>query len=84
MSSTTISSKGQITIPKHIREKLNLEKGDVLDFKLLPDGNISLIPQKKSYRDSYGILRRENQEPITVNEMDEGVGDFFKSKYRPE
>lgn len=42
MTTTTISSKGQIVIPKHIREKLNLKKGDRVEI-IECDGIINII-----------------------------------------
>jgi len=83
MAISTITSKGQVTIPKKIREQLNLKKGDQIDFKLLPDGDIRITPQKRSYNELYGILQRENQKPVSLHEMDEGVADYFIEKYRP-
>lgn len=83
MATSTITSKGQVTIPKKIRQQLNLKKGDQIDFQLLPDGEIRISPQKRSYHDLYGILNRENQKPVSVHEMDEGVAEYFLNKYRP-
>ncbi len=40
----TITSKGQITVPLPVREKLGLKPGHQLDFKLLPGGRVELSP----------------------------------------
>ena len=39
----TLTSKGQVTLPKPIRDKLGLKAGSKLDFELLPDGTVSYV-----------------------------------------
>ena len=41
--STAVTSKGQVTIPKPIRDRLGIERGDVVDFELEADGRVVLI-----------------------------------------
>ena len=48
---TTVTSKGQVTIPKHIRDALNLPAGTAIDFAVNRDGEVvlqktTLISQK--------------------------------------
>ncbi len=45
--STTITTKGQVTIPKAIREHLGLEAGDLVDFAFAEDGSVRVAPVKK-------------------------------------
>lgn len=40
-----ITGKGQVTMPKQVRDKLNLHAGDRLDFITEPDGTIRLVPR---------------------------------------
>ncbi len=46
MATATITSKGQTTIPKAIREHLKLKTGDRLDFVIGDDGRVTLAPRK--------------------------------------
>jgi antitoxin PrlF len=46
--STTITSKGQVTIPKHIRERLGLKAGSRLIFEVNRDGELVLRPKDES------------------------------------
>lgn len=84
MPSATITSKGQVTIPKQIRDRLNLKTGDTVNFELESDNRALLIPSKRKPSDIYGILHRDQQEKFTIDEMDSGVADYFKEKYRPK
>jgi AbrB family looped-hinge helix DNA binding protein len=45
--STTVTSKGQVTIPKPVRDRLNLKPGCKVDFELAPDGRVVLIKAGK-------------------------------------
>jgi antitoxin PrlF len=40
--STTVTSKGQVTIPKAVRDRLNLKPGSAVDFDLTPGGQVVL------------------------------------------
>ena len=55
---TVVSEKGQITIPKALRDRLGLGPGQVLDFR---EANGRLIGEKRAARDAvssvYGILQ---------------------------
>lgn len=44
--STTVTSKGQVTIPKHIRDALRLRPGSAVDFAVDDQGQVVLIPAK--------------------------------------
>jgi antitoxin PrlF len=41
--STTVTSKGQVTIPKPVRERLGIVPGNAVDFELMADGRIVLV-----------------------------------------
>ena len=45
MPTSTISSKGQVTIPKEVRETLRLEVGDRLAFEVREDGVVEIHPE---------------------------------------
>ncbi len=50
MSSSTLTSKGQITLPAEIRRKLGLKPGDRLYFDLQDDGLIRVDPRSYAVR----------------------------------
>lgn len=55
MYNATITSKGQTTIPKDVREGLNLQPQDKLQFTLLPDGTVIMRAKKRPLVDMVGI-----------------------------
>lgn len=84
MPTSTITTKGQVTIPKKIRESLGLQPGDVLNFSVESDDLITIRLEKGKTEKAYGILERKSQEVFSVEEMDSGVAEYFKKKYRSE
>lgn len=74
MTTATLTSKGQITVPKEIRDKLHLEQGDVLRFELLPSGELRVTSGKPG-PSVYGMLRKyAKAKALTVREIDEAIG----------
>lgn len=48
MPKVTITSKGQVTLPKNVREKLNLRSGDKISIELTDSGEAKIQPAKFS------------------------------------
>jgi AbrB family looped-hinge helix DNA binding protein len=73
MAEATITSKGQITVPKEIRKALNVQEGDVLDFVIDERGQVTVHTLRGDYRRLRGMLKRRGQKPMSVDEMNEGI-----------
>lgn len=73
MSTATLTSKGQVTIPKEVRERLNLATGDRVDFVIEADGSVRLRRLGRSIRDLAGILHRPGMKPVSVEAMHESL-----------
>ena len=71
MAESTVTSKGQITIPKAVRERLHLEPGDKVYFDVQSDGSVSLITRKYPVESLFGLLKAniKLKRPITIEEM---------------
>ena len=80
---TTLTSKGQITLPKEIRDRLGLDSGSILDFQLLPNNTITARVVKPDARRIRGLLKSPHAEPLTVEQMDEGVAKHLREKHPP-
>ena len=81
MSRTTLTSKGQITLPKDIRQKLELEAGDQIDFIIMPDGDVFLRPAKYDILKLEGSLQSKKRKPVTIEQMNVAVRERMK-KFR--
>jgi antitoxin PrlF len=73
MPSTTLTSKGQVTIPKAIRERLGLEEGDVLDFVVDEDGGIAVRPRGRPGGAGGALRDLAPRRPVSVDEMKRAV-----------
>jgi AbrB family looped-hinge helix DNA binding protein len=66
---TTLTSKGQTTIPREVREFLKLKSGDKLEFKLNPDGNtVTLKAANIDVLSLRGMLNRKGMKPYNPDE----------------
>jgi antitoxin PrlF len=72
MSAATLTSKGQITLPKAVRDRLELAPGDRVDFVLAPDGRFDLIPIKASVKSLKGCVPAPKK-PVTLEAMAKAV-----------
>jgi antitoxin PrlF len=72
MASSTITSKGQTTIPGAIRKHLKLKAGDRLDFIVERDGRVVLIPASVHVSELRGLLAPAPRR-LTIEQMDEAV-----------
>ena len=69
MPIATVTSKGQLVIPKAIREYLHLHPGDRLDFIIRDDGDVVLRPAVTDVRDLKGLLHQPGRPPVSLRAM---------------
>ena len=81
MSAATLTSKGQTTIPKDIRDGLGLAPGDQLDFHLLSNGSATMRVRRGALKDLIGILRKPGQRPLSIKAMDDGIAKAMRAKH---
>jgi AbrB family looped-hinge helix DNA binding protein len=80
---TTLTSKGQMTLPSAARARLGLEAGDRLLVTVVDDDTIVLKrPAPTSVKTLRGLLERPKR-ALTVEEMDAGVAAHLRGKHRP-
>lgn len=70
MPTSKLSTRGQIVIPKAVRELLDLRTGDQVDFVVRDNGEVVLRPAVLDVRELRGLLRREGADPVPIEEMD--------------
>lgn len=70
-----ITSKGQLTLPKQVRDRHGLKPGDEVEFVEL-NGKTWLKPRNLRAADLAGILGRPpNGEVLSIEDMDEAIMD---------
>lgn len=68
----TLTSKGQVTIPKEVRDALHLRTGDRLDFVVQTDGTVRVLPITGSVKRLKSLLPKPSR-PLTLDEMDAAI-----------
>ncbi len=76
-----LTSKGQATMPKKVREFLKLSPGDPFEY-VEENGKIYLRPANLSAKDLAGILHRPGQKTATIEDMNEAVEQAAAERYR--
>ncbi len=86
MPASTMTSKGQVTIPKEIRERLGLRQGDQLVFRFNEQGTLTVeAATPNPLGDLAGLLHhRAGRRAATVDEMDEAVLARARKKFDDE
>lgn len=79
MSEARLSSKGQITVPRDIRERLQLKLGDKLRFRVTDNGQVVVEAAKYHIGELFGVLRRKGGKSVSVEAMDEAIRRRFKA-----
>jgi antitoxin PrlF len=72
VDTATLTSKGQITVPKAIRERLNIHPGDRIRFFVEENGTVTFFPAKSDVRELKGILPKPKQ-PVSIEDMNAAI-----------
>lgn len=75
MATATMTSKGQVTVPREIREALGLKAGDKISFVALGGSRAAIVPRNRSVEDLFGMLYDPNRPPMTIEEMNEAAAE---------
>ena len=78
---SALRSKGQITIPKTVRDLLNLRPKDRVKFFLHPDGTVVLLPRIPT-SSLKGIVSGGPEQPVSLEEMDAAIESESVKRYR--
>jgi len=79
----TLTSKGQLTLPKEIRDRLKLDAGAILDFQIQPDNTITARHVRPDARRIRGLLKSPYAAPLSVEQMEEAVAKHLRAKHAP-
>jgi antitoxin PrlF len=66
---TTMTIKGQVTVPREIRDRLGLKSGDKMAFTMLSDGTVVMRPKTRRLAELAGSLTRPGQPKVSVEDM---------------
>jgi AbrB family looped-hinge helix DNA binding protein len=73
MAASRLTNKGQLVVPKPIRDYMHLHPGDRLDFIIQDDGEVIVRPVVSDVRDLKGMLKQAGRKPVSVGRMNEAI-----------
>jgi AbrB family looped-hinge helix DNA binding protein len=84
MSIATVTTKGQVTIPKQVREALRLAAGDRVEFVDLGNGRFELVAVTRDVTELRGMLgpaANPGATPVSTEDMDKAVAEGVAGRY---
>jgi antitoxin PrlF len=72
MANALVTSKGQITIPKSVRDRLGVDFGDRVEFIESADGVFSVIASTRDVRELKGMVERPAK-PVSIADMNRAI-----------
>ena len=79
MPTAVLTTKGQITIPKPVREGLGVETGDRVEFVELEKGVYTVVAATRDIRALKGIVPKPAR-PVSVEDMNRAVRRLAASR----
>jgi len=73
MPTATVTTKGQVTIPKSVRDLLHIEAGDQVDFLVTDRGDVLVRAVSGDIGELRGLLKRPRRRGVSVEEMNAAV-----------
>lgn len=74
MSTATLTSKGQITIPAEVRRVLNVQTGDRVEFVQIEPGRFELVAATRSVRELKGLFGKATR-TVSIEEMNQTIAE---------
>ncbi len=79
MTAATLTSKGQLTLPKEVRVALGVGPGDRVDFVRMEDGNFAVLPATHPVKSLMGLIPKPKK-PVSLEDMDKAIARGAKGE----
>jgi antitoxin PrlF len=70
---STVTDKGQVTLPKAIRDLLSISAGTRIDFEVQPDNTLKARVLTRGAAGLFGLIAREGEAVRSLDEIDTGI-----------
>ena len=76
---STVTQKGQVTIPKNVRDSLHLITGDKVEFVHNDRGEVVIKPLTRKVSEVAGILSKyKKSQPVSIEAMDQAIAHHVR------
>ena len=73
ITKVTLSSKGQLAIPRRMREAMGVSTGSQMTLVLHADGRLEIAPVRHTVTSLFGLLMRPGETPLSISDMDAAI-----------
>lgn len=74
MATAIVTARGQVTIPKHIRKLLRLDRGSRVEFTVDKAGEVSILPITSDITELKGMIAKPKKY-VSIEDMNDAVQD---------
>ena len=82
MALATLTTKGQVTIPKKVRESLKLHTGDKIEIIVTENGEAIIRPISIKVDDIFCKLHNPDRKAVTLEAIDDAIRSRMKDKFK--
>lgn len=82
MTLATLTTKGQVTIPKIIRESLKLKTGDKIEIIVTEKREAIIRPVSKKVDDIFCRLHKPGRKAVSLEAMDDAIRNRMRDKFK--
>lgn len=82
MALATLTTKGQVTIPKIIRESLKLKTGDKIEIIVTEKREAIIRPVSKKVDDIFCRLHKPGRKAVSLEAMDDAIRNRMRDKFK--
>ena len=82
MPLATLTTKGQLTIPKKIRESLKLHTGDKVEFIVTENREAIIRPVSNKVDEVFCKLHKVGRKPVSLEAIDNAIMSRMKDKFK--
>jgi AbrB family looped-hinge helix DNA binding protein len=83
MALATLTTKGQVTIPKAIRDSLKINFGDKIEIIVTKNKREAIVrPVSKKVDDLFCKLHKPGKKVVSIDAMDDAIRNRMKNKFK--
>ena len=73
MSTAMITTKGQVTIPKNVRDAMHVQMGDRIEFVQVSENRYEIVAVTNDVEQLKGIVKSRNTQAVSIDEMNAAI-----------
>lgn len=77
---STVTDKGQVTLPKAIRDQLGIRPGTRIDFEVLADNTLQARVLTRGASGLFGLLHRPGESTRSLDDIDNGIAQAVQQR----